>query len=171
MKNSTDILQRLHGLTAEDRTWILARLPIRARSTLRAAVKAEQSSDVDADVIAEPKVDTTEEVACLPSGLDPEAVAALLKGEPAWIAAALLEGSAEPWSAMVFGHLPSMQRADIERHRRAGCTLTLLARQTLISIFVAGMGSTPHAPAPSKFQSLLDRVSASRSRKRLTIHL
>jgi hypothetical protein len=171
VKNSTDILQRLHGLTTEDRTWILARLPSGARSTLRAAVKAEQSSRVDADVVAETQVDTTGEVARLPSSLDPEAVAALLKGEPAWIAAALLEGSAEPWTAMVLEHLPSMLRADIERHRRAGCTLTVLARQTLISAFMAGVGNTPHTPVPSKFQSLLDRVSASRSRKRLTIHL
>lgn len=171
MKAATDILQRLHGLTAEDRTWILARLPTAARSKLRALVKIEQSSRDEADVVPEPAADASDEpVGRLPCGLDPAAVAALLKAEPAWIAAAVLEGSAQPWSAMVLDHLPGVLRADIEGQRRAGCTLTPLARETLIRVFLAGMGRNPHAPTPSKFRSLLDRVSASRSRKRLTIH-
>jgi hypothetical protein len=102
--NTNDILRTLHGLAVEDRAWILARLPARAKGRLL---------DVPAPQVAQSDDE-------LPRDIDAARLAAVLAEEPSWIAAAV-RGEAEP--------------------------------------------------ARSKFQSLLARLSAARTRKRLTIHL
>lgn len=149
-----DILQRLQALTSDDRTWILGKLPAAAKSTLLAAASAEPSPPP----------------ATAPT-LAPRSVAAALKEEPAWLAAAFLQGAADPWAAEVIGHLPAVLRSDVANLRRAESTLTPLSRQTLADLLHAHVGQSAPPPTPSKFHTLLERLSASRSRKRMTLHL
>ncbi len=164
MRNVADILQHLHTLSAEDRTWILGKLPAPAKSLLLAGASDEPSP-------AAPAATTASDAPRLPSTLAAMQVAAALKEEPAWLAAALLEGAAEPWIADVVERLPAVLRSDVASIRRAGSTLTPSARQTLIRLFLAKIGQAAPQTTPSRFQLLLERLSASRSRKRLTLHL
>lgn len=162
MMDIADMLQRLQALTAEDRTWILGKLPATEKSTLLAAASGESSPPP----AAAPEI----EAPALPTTLASLSVAAAMKEEPAWIAAAILQGAAEPWVAEVIAHLPAVLRSDVANLRRAGSKLTPLARQTLVELLLAQIGQTA-APTPSKFHTLLERLSASRSRKRMTLHL
>ena len=163
MTSLADILQRLHGLAAEDRTWILGRLPAPAKSTLLAAASGEPSRPLAAACGFE--------APALPHTLTPQSVAAALKDEPAWLVAAVLEGTAESWAAAVIAHLPAVMRSDIATMRHAGSRLPLHARQTLIRLFLAKVGQAEPPPVPSRFHTLFERLSASRSRKRLMLHL
>jgi hypothetical protein len=163
MTDVADIMQRLHALTVEDRAWILGKLPATAKSALLAAAAGEPSPP--------PSAPTVEDAPVLPTTLAPRSVAAALKEEAAWVAVALLEDADESWIAEVIAHLPPVLRSDIDSMRRAGASLTILARRTLIRLLLAKIGEAAPQPAPSKFQVLLDRLSASRSRKRMTLHL
>ena len=125
--NTTDILRTLHGLAAEDRAWIIARLPARTKAQLLH--------------VPEPEVPQSDEE--IPPDIDAARLAVVLAEEPSWIAAAL----------------------------RGSSTLTPQAKQTLVRLVLARVGCGEAAPALSRFHSLLARLSASRSRKRLTIHL
>lgn len=164
MRKVADILQHLHALTAEDRTWILGKLPEPAKSLLLAAVSDEPSP-------AAPVVATARDASSLPTTLAAMQVAAALKEEPAWLAAAVLEGACESWIAGVVERLPAVLRSDVASIRRAGSALTPSARQALIRLLLARIGQAAPQPAPSRFHLLLERLSASRSRKRLTLHL
>lgn len=164
MRNVADILQRLHTLGADDRTWVLGKLPAPAKSLLLATASSERSPVV-------PAAPAAGDGPTLPPTLPALQVAAALKEEPAWLAAALLDGAAESWIAEVIQRLPAVLRADIATIRRGGSTLTPAARQTLIGLFLAKVGQATPRPAPSGFQVLLERLSASRSRRRLTLHL
>jgi hypothetical protein len=162
--NLTDTLQRLHALGAEDRRWILSKLPASAKSLLLAAASGKRPQ-------IEPAPPAVTDTPTLPRDLEALQVAAALKEEPAWLAAAVLEGAAESWVAEVVQKLPAVLRSNIAHVRRAGCTLTPSARQTLIGLMLAKIGQATPRPAQSGFQVLLERLSASRSRKRLTLHL
>ena len=164
MRNSVDILQQLHSLTAEDRTWILEKLPAPAKSLLLATTS-------DAPAPAAP-VAPASDTPSLPTTLAATAVAAALKEEPAWLAAAVLEGAAESRIAEIVERVPAVLRSDIVSMRRVAATLTPAARQVLIRLLLAKIGEPPPPePVPSRFHMLFDRLSASRSRKRLTLHL
>jgi hypothetical protein len=165
MIDVADILQRLQALAAEDRTWILGRLPAAAKATLLAAASGESS-------LPPPAAAREIEGPVLPTTLAPQSVAAALKEEPAWIAASILGNAAGPWIAEVLAHLPPGLRSDIASLRRSDSVLTPLARETLVNLLLAQIGqSEPPPPTPSKFHTLLERLSASRSRKRMTLHL
>jgi hypothetical protein len=161
VRNVADILQHLHSLSTEDRTWILGKLPAPAKSLLLAAASDEPS----------PAAPVAGDAPSLPATLAATQVAAALKEEPAWLAAAVVEGAAEPWITEVVERLPAVLRSDVASIRRAGTTLTPDARQTLIRLLVARIGQAAPHPSPSTFRLLLERVSASRSRRRLTLHL
>jgi hypothetical protein len=163
--NTTEILQKLHGLAAEDRAWIVARLPTRAKAQLLA-----MSSDGETPEVTPMEVAHAEEER-IPADIDVGRLAAVLAEEPYWVAAVLLEGSGEPWVAAVLERLPAGVRAGIATAQRGAQTFTPHAKQTLIRTVLARVGCGEPAPARSRFQSLLARLSASRSRKRLTIHL
>jgi hypothetical protein len=166
VRNSVDILQQLHSLTAEDRTWILEKLPAPAKSLLLAT-----SSDAPAPAPAAPVAPASDSPS-LPRTLVATTVAAALREEPAWLAAAVLEGAAESRIAEIVERLPAVLRSDIVSMRRVAATLTPAARQVLIRLLLAKIGEPPPPePAPSRFHLLFDRLSASRSRKRLTLHL
>lgn len=166
--NPVNVLQTLHGLTAEDRAWIIARLPARAKARLLAPTANERESHDREQLPAHlAKTDTLN----LPPDVDAGSLATMLKAEPAWIAAALLQECEESLKAAVLERLPAVLRADISDIQRAGCKLTPLATQTLLRLLLTRIGHAKGGSPPSKFHSLLERLSASRSRKRLTIHL
>ena len=164
MIDIADILQRLQALSVEDRTWILGRLPVAAKATLLAAASGGSSPPPPAAAreIEGPALSTT---------LPPQSVAAALKEEPAWIAASILGNAGGPWIVEVLAHLPAVLRSDIASLRRSDSMLTPLARQTLVNLLLAQIDQSPPPPTPSKFHTLLERLSASRSRKRMTLHL
>ena len=156
--NTTEILRTLHGLNVEDRAWIIERLPTRTKAQLLAMNPQEEETP-------------EEQPERIPAAIDPVRLAAVLADEPAWIAAVVLEGSSQPWVAAVFERLPVGMRADVRSMQAAVSTLTSHAKQTVIRLVLARVGCGEAAPTRSRFQSLLARLSASRSRKRLTIHL
>ena len=160
--NTTDILQTLHGLAAEDRAWIIARLPARAKAQLLG-----EKAQVD----EKPQTDARVPTDIVPNDVDASRLAAVLAEEPSWIVAVVLDGAAEPWAAAVLERRQTGMRADIATVQRTGCSLTPHARQVLIRTVLARVGCGASTPVRSGFQQLLARLSASRSRKRLTIHL
>jgi hypothetical protein len=141
--NTTDILRTLHGLAVEDRAWIIARLPTRAKAQLLAMSPEDDTPDEVAELET-----PQEQREAIPADIDAGRLALVLAEEPAWIAA-VVRGSTEPWVAALTPH----------------------TRQTVIRSVLARVGCGEPAPTRSRFQSLLARLSASRSRKRLTIRL
>lgn len=163
--NTTQILQTLGKLGTEDRAWVIARLPARAKAQL-----LKMSPNEPAPRVAEAAA-PQQPSERMPADIDVGRLAAVLMEEPSWIAATLLEGSVEPWVTAVLDRLPATMRADIAENQRAASALTPHAKQALLRTALKRVGRGERAPAPSRFQSLLARVSASRTRKRLTIHL
>ena len=160
--NTTDILRTLHGLAVEDRAWIIERLPARAKAQLLAMHPDESKPEEEGH---------QEHLERIPADIDAGRLAAVLADEPLWIAAVVLEGSTEPWVAAVFERLPVGMRADVRSMQAAVRALTAHAKQTLIRSVLARVGCGEAEPTRSRFHALLARLSASRSRKRLTIHL
>lgn len=162
--NTNEILRKLHGLAAEDRDWIIARLPSRAKAQLLATGPDERAPHMPTFEVPQPDEG-------VPGDVDVTRLAAILASEPSWIAAVLLDGCVQPWAAAVCERLPLGMRADIASLHRSGGPLTAHAKRVLIRTVLARIGGAESAPVRSKFQGLLARLSASRSRRRLTIHL
>jgi hypothetical protein len=161
--NTTDILRTLHGLAAEDRAWIIERLPARAKAQLLAMHPDEKDTPEEEVHLEQPER--------IPADVDAVRLVAVLADEPLWIAAVVLEGSTEPWVAAVLERLPVGMRADVRSMLSAVRALTSHAKETLIRSVLARVGCGEAEPTRSRFQALLARLSASRSKKRLTIHL
>ncbi len=171
MKPQADLLGRLQQLNPQDRGWIMQQLSERERAQLLSTldvptpeVVSTKLHEVPAVAPAEPKKTGTDKTL---SRVEPRTMAALLKHEPAWIAAIVLQGQDESWSGPVLDALPSLQRTEVER-ARAQSFGEELVRTVLRQVLEQCQGDVATASA---FDRLVERISASRSKRRLTLHL
>jgi len=166
MNASTDVLQTLNQLSAADRNWIIERLPAQSKTRLLAISSPRQPAAAPAPVAAGA---TTSDAQQLLRHADPTTLANLLQREPPWLASALLQSHAWPWREALLAALPPGVRAEVERGSQTAYATRLT--DTLLGIIAARM--EVHAPAPpvSKFEILVEKLAAARSRKRWSINL
>jgi hypothetical protein len=155
-KGPADALSLLQGLTDEDRAWIVARLPTPAKSPASDAGRLQPA--------------TTGEPADVLEKVEPRTLLAVLKDEPAWITAALLQAHAWTWSAQLLDALPAVLHADVATLERAKVRFAPEVAQTVRRLVAARIATGQREDRPSKFEALLDRLSASRVRKRMVFH-
>jgi hypothetical protein len=173
-KVPVDALGLLQGLTDEDRAWIVARLPTAAKSQLLQAgqpPRNAESSGRKAASEAEQLPAVTGEPADVLENVAPKTLLAILKDEPAWITAALLQAHAWTWSTQLLDALPAVLHADVATLERAKTRFTPEVAQSVRRLIAARVAAGQRDDrASSKFATLLDRLSASRVRKRMVFH-
>jgi hypothetical protein len=168
-----DILGRLQDLSEEDRAWVVARLPAQAKEKLRdersgAARKDAMRSSV---AVRKQKETVASEVALdLLARAEPQSLAAVLEHEPVWITAALIQIRDWPWTVQLLEALSPLVRTQVMDAQRAARTCTPLMAATLARL-VASRIAHSTLPRASKFETLVERVRAARSKKRLSLHL
>ena len=173
MKPQATLLGRLQQLNARDRGWIMQQLSERERSQLLATLETpEPAPEVVTAKVQEmrpaPQPDTKKnEAARTLSRVEPRAMATLLRGEPAWIAAIVIQGQDDHWSKEVLEALPALQRSEVEK-ARAQTFGDELMQAVVRQVLARCQGDVATVSA---FARLVERIGASRSRRRLTLHL
>ena len=166
MKPQTTLLGRLQQLNAQDRSWIMQQLSERERSQLLATLEepAKAPEVRPAPVALDVK---KHDGAKTLSRVEPRAMAALLRHEPAWIAAIVIHAADDGWSREVLDALPTLQRSEVERARTQsfGEELTQAVVRHVLERCQGDVATV------SAFDRLVERISASRSKRRLTLHL
>lgn len=173
---AADIMQRLGGLDETDRSWILDRLsPAAKRSLLRASESTQERQDPPALRPAVPAPPTPAPSQAAPAAHDappkPARRIGLPLGSPSWLIAAVLQAHDEADRAFLLKSMAHHQRQDVERIRRSGIVLTDALRERLLRLSEK-CGETVAAPdrSQSRFEALVDKVSAARSRRRFWRH-
>jgi hypothetical protein len=169
-KAPADALSLLQGLTDEDRAWIVARLPTPAKSQLLQPEQprnARPSRQEAASEAQRPEPAITGEPTDGLEKVEPKTLLAVLKDEPAWITAALLQAHAWTWSTQLLDALPAVLHADVATLERAKIRFAPEVAQVVRRLVAARIAAGLRGERPSKFEALLDRVSASRLRKRM----
>jgi hypothetical protein len=171
MNAPREVLRTLHRLTAEDRNWIVARLPAALKVRLLGSEKAAERASPAAEAVPVRSAPTPDRDAQDPlASADPKTLAGLLKDEPAWIVAALVCARRTSWGPQLLDSLPAVQRADVAR-LQTGCVFAPALIEELQRRLAARLTGGPAARSASKFEALVERIGASRSRKRIGIHL
>lgn len=173
MKSQADLMGRLQQLNVQDRSWIMQQLSERERAQLLATLEApEQAAEaVSAKAPQAPAVAPVEpkknDGAKALARVEPRAMASLLRHEPAWIAALVIQGRDESWSKEVLDALPALLRSQVERAcaQSFGEELTQAVVRQVLAHCQGEMATV------SVFDRLVEKISASRSRRRLTLHL
>jgi hypothetical protein len=173
MKPQSALLGKLHKLNARDRAWIVEHLSEHERAQLMSSL-AEPPADVTAV-----KLHTVVQDRDLPSDaksadaartlgrVEPRVVAMITKTEPAWLNAVIASEQEPAWSEIFLEALPATLRADVERMQSKQFGPALCESVTRL-ILARCHGDVP---VESKFERLVERLSSSRSRKRMTLHL
>lgn len=178
MKPHAELLGRLQQLNSQDRSWIMQQLSERERAQLLATLEApdaaqEVAPPVDAEIAkakhqpAAPSDPKRPDPFKALSKVDPRVVAALLKHEPVWLGAIVLATPDENWGRAILDALPAPQRPEMERmrsHSFGDALVQSVARQVLARC-------QAEVVPPSAFDRLVERIGASRSKRRLTLHL
>lgn len=172
MKSQAELLGRLQQLNVQDRGWIMQQLSERERAQLLSTLEASETPPEvlgakvqDMRPATPPDIKNNDGAKAL-CRVEARAMATLLRHEAAWIAAIVIHGQDERWSRAVLDALPASQRSEVEGVRAQSFGEELVqavARQVLARC----QGDV----AVSAFDRLVDKVAASRSRRRLTLHL
>ncbi len=173
MKTDPTLLSRLQQLNATDRGWVMQQLSEVERAQLLATLEAaEQPVEVVSMNVREvrpvaPSDNRKNEGAKSLSRVEPRIMAALLRHEPAWIAALVLQSQDASWSRELLDAMPALQRSEVERIRSQTFGAELVQAVTK-QVLARCQGDVA---AVSAFDRLVERIGASRSKRRLTLHL
>lgn len=171
MKLQTELLSRLHRLNARDRAWLVDHLSEQERAQLVTSL-AGPAVDIEAMklhvVEHQPQNETqSADVARMLARVEPRVVATITRTEPAWLNAVVASGQDAAWSSAFLEALPATLRADVQRaHPRQFGPALCESVTRLILVRCQG-----NVPIESAFERLVERLSSSRSRKRMTLHL
>lgn len=168
MKSAAEVLEQLGSLAEADRAWILAQLSPGAKARLleepqpsaTAPFVAPSAVPVDADQIS-PRM--------LLARVDAERAAHAFATEPAWVLAALLAAEEWPWRAALIARLADPVRMELERLERTTFTVHLL--DIVLRVAVQKVSGCEPPRRDSRFSKLVTKFSASRTRRRLSLHL
>jgi hypothetical protein len=174
MKNHADVIALLGTLSDSDRTWIIGKLPAHAKSRLLAA-----GADRNSTVSAAPKTPSLKEVVEPTNRASFDALARaqfaqivqVLRGEPAWLIAVLLSAHEWTWQAELLTALSPAVRSDVAHVQRSAGAFSAHLVDTLMRLIAERVSGGTLSHRPSRFESLVERVRASRSKRRLSLHL
>jgi hypothetical protein len=145
-------IRLLGELGADDRRWILERLPIAARARLADHVDLPHEPGED--------YEWTRAVAQL-SNANPGSLVEALQVEPAWLVDAVLRAARWPWAGEVRKALPASLRADLMTVAREGAGLGRAPSGVLLRELANRSREWPEAP-PRRvgLRALLGRLRA-----------
>lgn len=171
MKSQSELLGKLHKLSARDRAWIVEHLSEQERAQLLSSL-AEPPPDITAmqlhAVEHRPAADAKSADAARTLGrVEPRIVAMITRTEPAWLNAVIASEQEPAWNTVFMETLPAALRADVERMHPKEFGPAL--RESVTRLILARCQG--NVPVESAFERLVDRLSSSRSRKRMTLHL
>lgn len=165
MKSQSELLARLHELSAGDRAWIVERLSEQERAQLFATLSSPAAT---------PEIKSTNEHRAEPADvvktlarIEPRLVAAITKNEPAWLNAVIAAAQHEAWRKAFFDALPASFRGEVERAQALQFGPALTESVTRL-ILERCRGSVP---VESAFERFIERLSSARSKRRMTLHL
>lgn len=165
MKLQSELLGKLHELSAGDRAWIVERLSEQERAQLFATLSSPGPA---------PEIENTNEHRAEPvdvvkalARVAPRVVAAITKCEPAWLNAALAAAQHHVWSKAFLEALPAAFRAEVDRALALpfGPALTQSVTRLILE------RCQGNVPVGSAFDRFVERLSSARSKRRMTLHL
>jgi hypothetical protein len=171
MKSPSELLGKLHRLSARDRAWIVEHLSEQERAQLMStlAEPATVVTDVGLHAVEQARQSgaSSADTARTLARVEPRLVAMVTRTEPAWLNAAIAATQDAAWNTAFLESLPAPLRNDVERmqSRQFGPAL----RESVTRLVLARCQGD--VPVESAFERLLERLSSSRSRKRMTLHL
>lgn len=169
MKTELDVIAKLGELSESDRRWILSQLPMSARSRLLsesdAAVPRPASSPPENTTLTTSEED---QIFAKLHRAHPDTVAEVLRNEPTYLAAAFMLISDWPWRVQFLNSLPASQRVEVAELASA-IDLTPAMSRALSRMLAEQLDHSVAGPqrTPSRFEALVERIGASRSRRRL----
>jgi hypothetical protein len=160
MKNTTDILQQLAGLSANDRHWIVERLSPGSRKALLGDAAPRQ-------LIGRPSAANAALAAAITKleGAAAESIVCVLVGEPAWVVHALLQATTWPWREGVMRQLPAPRREAVMGLNAAGVHFSAKLIDELITEVAQLLNGAPPVEALSPLQAWIKRIGAGMSRQ------
>jgi hypothetical protein len=169
MKSPSELLGKLHRLSPRDRAWIVEHLSEQERAQLMSSLAEPVITDGKLRVAEQPRepASTSTDSARTLGRVEPRLVAMVTRTEPAWLNAVIAATQDAGWSVAFLESLPAALRADVERTpaKEFGPAL----REAVTRLVLARCEGD--VPVESAFERLVDRLSSSRSRKRMTLHL
>jgi hypothetical protein len=145
-------IRLLGGLGADDRRWILERLPVAARARLADHVEPPRE-------VATEDFEWSSAVAQL-SVANPRSLVQALQTEPAWLLNAVLRAAHWPWAGEIRKALPISVRADLAAVEREGAQLGRAATVVLVCELANRSRDWPPAqPRRTGLRALIGRLS------------
>ena len=173
MNTEFDVLARLGELSEADRSWILSKLPANSRKRLLALGPKENEARPQAllqtgDATSLSDVcEDVEEIRVLRRA-ESSVLVEFLRNQPAYLVAGLLLSHNWSWRDELLQALPHLQRAEIANLLDT-MRLTPEMSTSLVKLAARRLGQiSPTTQTRSRFESLVQRIAASRSRKRST---
>jgi hypothetical protein len=172
MSTPEQALHLLGSLGAEDRRWILERLPVAARARLSEHVDEMREGPhagfgpVFAATPNEPALgaevrEDFEWRRCVAqlAAASPAVLVRALQSEPAWLVDALLNAANWPWSREVRKSFPAALRAELAMLEREGRRLGTPATRVLVRELADRSLEWPAAPPPSSgWRAVVERL-------------
>lgn len=169
MKSQSELLGKLHRLSARDRAWILEHLSEQERARLLSSLTdpAAAITDTQRSVEQSPADARSVDAAKILGRVEPRLAATITRSEPAWLNAVVASTQDSAWRVAFMESLPASVRADVERIQPKEFGPAL--RESVTRLILARCDG--NVPVESAFERLVERLSSSRSRKRMTLHL
>jgi hypothetical protein len=168
MNSANDVIARLGTLAEADRAWILEQLPPAAKALLLDEPAQAHAVPV---VEAQPLNESEEQsIARALARAEAQCVCHVLSKEPCWVIAAVLQIRSWPWRDEVLRGLPEWQRLEVTQlETRAAFTVQM--SDTLSRLLLQRVTGSELPPPESRFAKLVSKLSSSRVRRRLSVHL
>lgn len=171
MKSPSELLGKFHRLSARDRAWIVEHLSEQERAQLMSSLTESPTVVTDTKLhgVEPPRASevTSSDAARTLGRVEPRVVAMITRTEPPWVNAVVAATQDAAWNIAFLDGLPASLRSDVERihPKEFGPAL----RDSVTRLILARCQGD--VPVESAFERLVERLSSSRSRKRMTLHL
>jgi hypothetical protein len=159
-------LARLNALDVRDRSWLLEQLPSAVKQKLLDAAQDPYSQQEPEIVLPDVQADASEQAL---NAASVDTVVQVLSVEPAWLTAVVLQVRQWSWQQEVLQRLPATLRLEIERHQAGLSGISVLMEETVVAAVLTRIHTQAAVSQPSRFDSLVRRVSQSRSRRRWSV--
>jgi hypothetical protein len=166
MNTAAELLSKLATLSEVDRSWVLGKLPPGAKRKLLQSAETDVADPAPQNESAPPASDSADAVVGAISRATADTMRQALRNEPDWFVVAVLRAHEWPWRVEFLALLPAPVRWEIERHVDACPALTNEMRSSVLAATAAQLDVHSPASTVTRFEALVQRLSAYRSRRR-----
>lgn len=167
MTSANDVIAQLGTLAEADRAWILEQLPRAAKALLLDEPLHAHAVPVDAPPLNESEEQSIARALARAEG---QCVRHVLGKEPSWLIAAVMQMRSWPWRTEVLDGLPEWQRLEVTRLEEKA-TFTVQTSDAIARLLLQRITGSELPPPESTFSKLVAKLSSSRVRRRLSVHL